>query len=339
MHPFFSIVLTAYNSENSLGKTVRSILDQDYSDYELIIVDDGSNDRTFDIARSMAVNNPQIHAYAQNNSGVSAARNHGMGKATGEYLLFVDCDDDLPLGSLREYKDFLDEHHVDICFAQYIQEKQGKRITRNTLNTSRPVLSGNEDKASVLSCLFEGEGFDAAHRVQLAGCVWAKAYRLAFLNNNNLTFDLRLRRAQDIEFNTRAITRAAEIGNLRHVTYLYYLFEGSHSHKIDTKLPQLYTLLLSLLHHETQGYDSSNLDAAFNIFTVNSSFLLLQRSVPWDDHRARVRLLKGLYRQPIFRNALKALPIRSAHSIGEFCKLAFLKLHWYSLLTYLIRER
>lgn len=88
-----SVIMPAFNAEYSIGKSIESVLRQSYSDIELIIVNDGSSDRTREIVLDYMKKDNRIKYYEQQNQGVSVARNNGMGKATGEYISFLDADD------------------------------------------------------------------------------------------------------------------------------------------------------------------------------------------------------------------------------------------------------
>lgn len=88
-----SIIVPVYNSEEFLERCLESCLRQNHSELELIVVDDGSTDRSFEIASNIAVRDSRLHLYHQDNSGASAARNKGLDVATGDYVMFVDSDD------------------------------------------------------------------------------------------------------------------------------------------------------------------------------------------------------------------------------------------------------
>lgn len=89
----FSIIIPVYNSAPFLEKCLDSLLNQEYKDYEIIVIDDGSTDGSYSIGLSYQQKYHNIHVLHQNNSGPSAARNKGLSMAQGEYILFVDSDD------------------------------------------------------------------------------------------------------------------------------------------------------------------------------------------------------------------------------------------------------
>ena len=93
IQPLVSVIMPAYNSEKYIGKSIESVLAQDYEKFELIIVDDGSKDGTKSIVEQYAKNDIRIKLLEQANQGVSVARNKGLDTATGEYVAFLDSDD------------------------------------------------------------------------------------------------------------------------------------------------------------------------------------------------------------------------------------------------------
>lgn len=95
-----SIIIPAYNVEKYVQKGIESCIQQTYENIEIIIIDDGSTDKTFDVIVPY-VNNSNIFLYKQRNNGVSSARNFGLSKATGEYVLFLDSDDWLELNAVE----------------------------------------------------------------------------------------------------------------------------------------------------------------------------------------------------------------------------------------------
>ena len=90
--PAISIIIPSFNSEKHIAETIDSILGQTFADIEILVVDDGSSDRTREIVRSYAASSP-VQLITQKNSGVCVARNHGLRRAQGSYICFMDHDD------------------------------------------------------------------------------------------------------------------------------------------------------------------------------------------------------------------------------------------------------
>lgn len=88
-----SVVIPLYNKEPIIKKTLNSVLSQDYSDFEVVVVDDGSTDNSVAIVESIA--GPRIRLIKQENGGPSKARNTGVKNAKGDWIVFLDADDEL----------------------------------------------------------------------------------------------------------------------------------------------------------------------------------------------------------------------------------------------------
>ena len=90
-----SIIVPVYNAEKTLPRCIDSILAQTFTDYELILVDDGSSDGSLSVCSAYAARDSRIRVLHQENAGVSAARNAGLDAAAGKYIMFCDSDDEV----------------------------------------------------------------------------------------------------------------------------------------------------------------------------------------------------------------------------------------------------
>ncbi len=105
VNPLFSIIIPLYNKEQSIRNTISSILKQTYDNFEIIVIDDGSTDNSLAIVKE--INDSRIKVFSKKNGGVSSARNYGINKAKGTYILFLDADDILLSNSLSVYYDLI----------------------------------------------------------------------------------------------------------------------------------------------------------------------------------------------------------------------------------------
>jgi glycosyltransferase involved in cell wall biosynthesis len=111
-----SIIVPAYNIEDHLQRCLRSLLDQDFdpSDYEIVVIDDGSEDNSAAIAEALALTNPNVVVHSQENQGLSAARNAGIRLARGKYIYFVDGDDYIASQVLAGLVKLMDEEGLQV---------------------------------------------------------------------------------------------------------------------------------------------------------------------------------------------------------------------------------
>lgn len=116
--PLVSVVIPAYNAEKYIGETLGSLRAQTLTDWEALIVDDGSTDATARLAAQAAAEDARFRLLRQENAGVSAARNHGLREAQGTYVLFLDSDDTLTADSLRAFCKALDSTGADAAIGR-----------------------------------------------------------------------------------------------------------------------------------------------------------------------------------------------------------------------------
>ena len=180
-----SVVIPAYNSERSIERCVKSVLSQSYPSFEVIVVDDGSKDKTLTICLEMEKTNPRLRVYHQTNQGVSAARNAGLDQACGEWVAFVDADDQAD----PEYLDRMFtcvSHSDDIdLYVGSLNVFRGKKKSKVLQLDSRTV------SAKDLDTIF---GDIKLHK---HGFPFGKLYRLSLLRENNIRFDTSVNMAED----------------------------------------------------------------------------------------------------------------------------------------------
>lgn len=130
-----SVVIPAYNAEKYLEEAVQSVLQQSVPPDEIIIVDDGSQDRTLSIAQDLAAKHARVRVIGRPNGGASAARNAGLKEATGKYLLFLDADDRLHEHAIRSHLVAFEDHpEFAMVFGCYdVIDENG--VFRNTNQT------------------------------------------------------------------------------------------------------------------------------------------------------------------------------------------------------------
>ena len=124
-----SIVIPVFNSSKTIKNTLNSVINQSFSNYEVICINDGSTDNTKEIIEEMMIGYSNIRLYNQSNSGVSSARNFGIEKSTGEYVLFLDGDDFLKEDYLEKFAKYFGKYDVIKGLLN-----DGKEIQTNYIN-------------------------------------------------------------------------------------------------------------------------------------------------------------------------------------------------------------
>jgi glycosyltransferase involved in cell wall biosynthesis len=140
-----SIIVPVYNAEKYLPQCIGSILSQTVTDFELLLIDDGSSDRSGKICDEYSRNDFRIRVFHKENSGVSSARNFGIDKAQGEWITFVDSDDWLATNFLEQMLNKARELNVDavFCNCYYVFENEAVQkiiYTENTIEDGKSML-------------------------------------------------------------------------------------------------------------------------------------------------------------------------------------------------------
>lgn len=205
----FSIVVPVYNVEAYLDNCLASLQAQDFADFEVICVNDGSTDRSRDILSKWESRFPQMKVIDRENGGLSAARNTGLQAATGDYVLFVDSDDWVESTMLSRLAAEANGKDM-ICFA-----------CRRTDNNSYDILTQEQSDGW---CYYNHHALEA--RIVPFVCVWQRCYRREFLEENNLRFREGILH-EDNEFTPRACLKSKRVKVIPDVLYNYRIRSGS----------------------------------------------------------------------------------------------------------------
>lgn len=156
-----SIIVPVYNAEKWLRRCVVSLLNQDIdkSEYEILLIDDGSKDGSLAIAHQLATEASNIRVFTQPNAGPGAARNRGIDNANGDYLMFVDADDYLKPNSLAPILDIAISNSLDLCRYHLSMVKANGTIQQFGSELTTPFILTEQDLThyplgTACNCLF-----------------------------------------------------------------------------------------------------------------------------------------------------------------------------------------
>ena len=195
--PLVSIVIPCFNASSTLAETIQSCLEQDHAEIEIIVVDDHSTDQSTEEVTALAQSDARVHVYSNPGKGQSAARNHGLTRAKGEFVKFLDADDCLSLDVIREQVSCLEvrPHALSHCAWAHFVDAPGDCRT-NAQVTDRDYDSVEEFLAQLwMSNMYP---------------LHAWLIPRAFLTEN-MRWDESLTQNVDGEFFARLIVRAQEV--------------------------------------------------------------------------------------------------------------------------------
>lgn len=203
-----SIIVPAYNAEQYLSQTISSILTQTYPSFELILVNDGSTDESEKVILEWAEKDDRVVYLSQTNNGPSTARNKGLSAAAGEYVLFVDADDELKSDALSlMIKDIKESDLLIFGYENHFNNGHKK----NTLTV--PSVDGVFKKQDFMDCfgdLFKGN---------MVHYIWNKLYRRH--DRFNFKFDEKVRVGEDLLFNLEVMTHLDDVSISQTVYYTH----------------------------------------------------------------------------------------------------------------------
>lgn len=199
MQPFLSIIIPVYNVSNYLRNCIESIISQDYSDFECILVDDGSTDESGLICDEYAMIDRRIRVFHKENGGVSSARNLGLDNSSGEWVYFVDSDDQVLSGGLQTMVDCISDD-VDIVLAGYKKYNEDGNVVYEIDDRVICLM----DKRESLSTLYARHG--KYYNYLTFGCI--RLLRNKIIQEYNLRFDTEITNKEDTLFLTQFICRS-----------------------------------------------------------------------------------------------------------------------------------
>lgn len=215
-NPLISVIVPVYNVENYLDRCVESIVNQTYTNLEIILVDDGSPDNCPMMCNDWEKRDSRIKVIHKENGGVSSARNRGLDVAKGDYIAFVDSDDYLEKEAIKIFFYSISCNDYDICICNV-----------NNVNHNGEIIDSTEYgrcelfREEILPTFLEATVFDSYS-------VWDKLYKTDLIRKNNLLFDEEKRLGEDYSFNYLCFKESTKIIAITDALYNYFQgHEGS----------------------------------------------------------------------------------------------------------------
>ena len=191
-----SIITPCYNAAPYITRTINSVQNQTISDWEMIIVDDGSIDNSADIVKDFASKDARIKLLQKENGGSASARNMGLSIAQGEYIQFLDADDTIEPSKLERQTILMDQHNLDVTYTDYCM-----------VNTDGSLEKEKGHNFNLFKLLI-GWGFFGTIPFH------SFIYRLAFLRTNNICSSSEVREREDWDFHIKVFSAKPSIKRL-----------------------------------------------------------------------------------------------------------------------------
>ena len=211
--PLISIIVPVYNAASFLRRCIDSLLAQSFTDYELVLIDDGSTDGSTDICHDYLLKDSRVKVFCQANKGVSTARNKGIEVAIGQYLSFVDADDWVDPDFLAVFAEEIEKRGgmVDCIIQGFVEREKGiKQASYNFYSSAKEI----------------GANLYNLEEKWLVSYVWNKLFRKEVIKSWNISYDTQIPIGEDFLFCMTFIGRCTSMSVLPYVGY-HYVFPSS----------------------------------------------------------------------------------------------------------------
>ncbi|MFC3904131.1 glycosyltransferase family 2 protein [Clostridium disporicum] len=202
-----SVIVPVYNGEKYLRECIDSICNQSYTDLEIIIINDGSNDNTSKIAKQIESKDNRVIYVEHENKGVSYSRNKGLDLATGEYIVFVDCDDTIEKGYIELLFNQISKNNLDIVSCGYTDISIYGTIKLNDFYIGNSMLNKDE----FINNIFKGVG----------GTLWGKIFKTEIINKNKIRLNNNIFMCEDMLFVLQYSMQSKSFGAIEQSLYNY----------------------------------------------------------------------------------------------------------------------
>ncbi|MGN0398083.1 MAG: glycosyltransferase family 2 protein [Candidatus Fimimorpha sp.] len=300
----FSCIIPVYNTrKKDLDNCIKSVLNQSYTDFELLLIDDGSDKPTASLCDEYALENKKIRVIHQENMGLAGARNSGIDNAQGDFLVHIDSDDSIEIDLLEKLVELIDANgRIDILCWGY-RTQYHEYLLRNKTIFQQPYEIIKKD--AIEAAMLANKVFDNV----AMNTTWGKAYNRIFVIENNLKFDLNLRRSQDVIYNLYAFDSAKNVAYLDYAGSFYRLDNESLSRGYNSKTLERLTKTANacVQFAEEHSEDVSYKYAAYCFCRRCFKMIIAQDFMNRDNKQSRVEKINR------FKEALRMEPFFSAY--------------------------
>lgn len=231
-----SILMPAYNAEKYIASAIESIIQQSYTDWELIIVDDCSPDKTADICMYYMENDARIKLYRnEKNCGISKNKNIALALSTGKYIAFCDDDDVMTVDSLKDNVALAEKYEADVVRWSYRTVKIGSD------NTITEQIDRKCHDSVYLSRDEMFEDYSNIH--ELLSCDWTALYKREMIERYNITFNTEYKfGGEDTDFNIQVLEYVNKMVMNSNI-YYYWNLRRNHSTTAKRNINFCYTMM------------------------------------------------------------------------------------------------
>lgn len=295
----FSVLIPLYNTEEYIEECLDSVLDQNENDFEVVVVDDGSNDRSREIVDTYIKRNSRIRLIHQENKGLFHARCVAIQEALGEYIVFLDADDKLEIDALSRLSKEFKNNNLDMIIF-----KLSRYYNAETKKEMPKVFNHNT--------IFEENSKNELYKKILLGSTLnnmvTKAIKRSCFNVIELLDFPRITMGEDLVHTLRPLTNAKRIKYINETLYIYRIHESSMSNTFDSHVYEKSKFIHNLLKAYLKEW---KLDTTYwnkllhqNFLMTTISLVLFSRASIKGNENQYINMIKEIRNDKMFKDSL-----------------------------------
>lgn len=315
-NPKISIIIPAYNVEKYISQCLDSLVNQTYKNIEIIVINDGSNDRTLSIIQNYAKEDKRICVINQNNQGLSESRNNGFKIVSGEYVMFADSDDWVETDMCESCLSEMQKENADLVLFSYIREYENKSILKSQFDSKRIVFENDDVKYKLQRRIFgpyEGNELSHPEKLDSLSTAWGKMYKYDCIKNHFFkSFKEIAATCEDVFFNIEIMPNINKAIFIDKHLYHYRKFNSNSLTKsvepdLFEKWEKAYYLLKDII--KNNEYDASYNIALNNRFAINIIAIGQRIMNGSNSFKDKYKMIKNILYDKTYHNSCKNLNV------------------------------
>ena len=322
-----SVIVPVYNAEEFLRRCVDSVLKQTYDNIELILINDGSADKSGVICDTYAEKDCRVRVVHQKNMGVSAARNAGIDLSTGDYLQFVDSDDYVDGNMTDTLVSAIERNSASLVICGY---KMIDAANRECIQSNYSEKEGLYSFSEILNI------FDDLCLNLVINTTWNKMYQAQIIKENSILFENNLDFGEDLSFNLEVIKKGISFEIISECLYNYIIYNNGNTltnKKRENKYEirkMLFEKQLALYENASQySYQIRNLEFDYSKMLISIDILQIANNYNLKTYKSYHKKAREIRADRVLNKSINYLEFKTPQ---DLLMNFFIKKEWYFLI-------
>lgn len=339
-----SVIIPVYNVEKYIDKCIQSVINQSMTDTEIILVDDGSTDKSLVKCKEWSQKDDRVRAIHQTNQGVSVARNRGIKESSGEWIAFIDSDDWIEPNYLEVLYKAAVRKNIDISICGFYFDYPDEIVVRGHYEKDMEFNRREEISQIQIQIFAKNMSKIRNNSGDRIGAPWCKLFRSDFIKDNKLEFIPNLKRSQDVVFNLFALEHAIKVIYTNQPLYHYRInpdsvcvkFSKTILTNVNAYLNEMDAFITKYHENDIVFRDAFSTKVCTSVYKCMFQYFFNENYS--GSYRKMKRELNEYLSQNIFKNALKNVKYQNldaSEKVFVFC----LKYRMIAILLFLVKMR